>query len=55
MKPVQPDLFAPAKPESPEPFEFTGANCESRPEWVVPEWLSLPTDDPDFQPKGRFG
>lgn len=35
-----------------EPFEFTGDDPRlvPRPDWVVPAELSLPTDDPDWQP-----
>jgi len=39
-----------------EPFEFQpGPEAEPRPGWVPPEWLALLTDDPEWQPVGRFG
>ena len=53
----QRDLFAPAKEPPPEPFEFRadGPECEPDPNYEPPEWLRLLSDDPTWQPKGRFG
>lgn len=46
---TQRDLFPPPRPTERErvaPFEFIpGPEAEPRPDWVPPEWLSLPTDD----------
>lgn len=48
-RPTQRDLFPPPRPAERErvaPFEFEpGPEAEPRPDWVPPEWLSLPTDD----------
>ncbi len=54
-RPAQRDLFAPAKEPPPEPFEFTGEGCEPDPTWTPPDHLKLPSDEPDWTPKGRFG
>jgi hypothetical protein len=56
-RPTQHNLFAPAKEPPPEPFEFLadGPECEPDPTWTPPDFLKLPTDDPDWAPKGRFG
>ena len=62
-RPTQPDLFAssrePARAVTAEvePFEFRadGPECVPRPDWVVPEELRLPSDDPNWAPKGRGG
>jgi len=35
-----------------EPHTFTGGGCTPDPDAVIPEWLRLPTDDPDWQPDG---
>ena len=60
---TSPDLFSharvplqspapPAELATVVPFEFEhGAECEPRPGWVVPEWLRLPTDDPEWLPE----
>lgn len=36
-------------------FEFTGEGCEPDPNYKPPDWLLLPSDDPEWQPKGRMG
>ena len=54
MKPRQPSLpLAPRQVprETVAPFEFEpGPEAVPRPDWVPPEWLTLPTDDPEWRP-----
>lgn len=67
---TQPDLFGPragkpsvdarrSMPKAPMTVagvEFgTGPECEPRPGVVIPEWLRLPSDDPDWMPVSRIG
>lgn len=38
------------------PFDdWDHARMEPRPDAVIPEWLSLPSDDPNWRPTTRFG
>ena len=69
MRVKQPDLFpAPPRPASvvrkviPGVWEFfdferdgDAARCVPNPGTVIPDWLLLPTDDPEWVPVTRFG
>jgi hypothetical protein len=40
---------------APEPFDFTGEGCVPDPNYVAPDFLRLPTDDPEFMPAPAVG